>query len=287
MTRLLAVALALFVLLPVPSASAQLLAAKSAPIAYGHTHLNVTSVDEAKKFWVNALGGVLVKVGPENREVIKFPNELILLRAQKPTAGTKGSSVDHIAFSVANLRQLVDRLKAGGYRMVTETEKPANVTVVKDDIGAVDGGGVSGIAYVMGPDDVKVEMVEMKAQTAPIAAHHVHFAGANNEMRDWYVKVFGAEARPAANPAFISAGIPGMTLNFTPAAPQAPTQGRALDHIGFEVKNLEAFLKKLETQGIKPTQAYREVPALGLHVAFLVDPFGTNIELTEGFDKIE
>jgi hypothetical protein len=26
-------------------------------------------MDEGKKFWVDALGGVLVKVGPENREI--------------------------------------------------------------------------------------------------------------------------------------------------------------------------------------------------------------------------
>ena len=30
------------------------------------------------------------------------------------------------------------------------------------------------------------------------------------------------------------------------------TRGRALDHIGFEVRNLEAFVKKLEAQGITP-----------------------------------
>ena len=41
-------------------------------------------------------------------------------------------------------------------------------------------------------------------------------------------------------------------MNFSPAqAAVAGTQGRALDHIGFEVKNLEAFTKKLEAQGIK------------------------------------
>jgi len=64
------------------------------------------------------------------------------------------------------------------------------------------------------------------------------------------------------------------------------TPGRAIDHIGFEIKNLEAFTKKLESQGIKLASPYRQVPALNISIAFITDPWGTYIELTEGLDKI-
>ena len=282
------VVLMLLVMAPASTASAQLLAAKDGPIVYGHHHLNVTNLDEARKFWVDAIGGVLIKVGPENREIIKFPNALMLLRAQKPTAGSKGSTVDHIGFSVKNLRQVVDRIKAGGFRMVTSAEAPPNVKV-QDDIGIVEGGPVSGIAYAMAPDETKVELVEMKAQAAPIASHHLHFFGMNKEMQAWYMQTFGASTLASANPAaFISASLPGLTMNFSPSpTPVAGTQGRAIDHIGFEVKNLEAFTKKLEAQGIKLASPYRQVPALGISIAFITDPWGTYIELTEGLDKID
>ena len=288
MTRLCAaVALVLLVLVPASNVSAQLLAAKDGPIVYGHHHLNVTNADEAKKFWVDALGGVAIKVGPENREIIKFPNALVFLRVQKPTGGTKGTTVDHISFSVKNLRQVVDRIKTGGFRIVTMAEAPPNITV-KDDIGVVEGGPVSGIAYAMAPDDVKVELVEMKAQSAPIASHHIHFFGAQKEMHAWYMQTFGASPLASANPAaFISASLPGLTMNFAPSqTPVVGTQGRALDHIGFEVKNLEAFIKKLEAQGIKLASPYRQVPALDISIAFISDPWGTYIELTEGLDKV-
>jgi catechol 2,3-dioxygenase-like lactoylglutathione lyase family enzyme len=288
MTRLCAaVALVLLVLVPASNVSAQLLAAKDGPIVYGHHHLNVTNADEAKKFWVDALGGVAIKVGPENREIIKFPNALVFLRVQKPTGGTKGTTVDHISFSVKNLRQVVDRIKTGGFRIVTMSEAPPNITV-KDDIGVVEGGPVSGIAYAMAPDDVKVELVEMKAQSAPIASHHIHFFGAQKEMHAWYMQTFGASPLASANPAaFISASLPGLTMNFAPSqTPVVGTQGRALDHIGFEVKNLEAFIKKLEAQGIKLASPYRQVPALDISIAFISDPWGTYIELTEGLDKV-
>lgn len=280
------VVLMLLVMAPASTASAQLLAAKDGPIVYGHHHLNVTNLDEAKKFWVDAIGGVLIKVGPENREIIKFPNALMLLRAQKPTAGSKGSTVDHIGFSVKNLRQVVDRIKAGGFRMITSAEAPPNVKV-QDDIGIVEGGPVSGIAYAMAPDETKVELVEMKAQAAPIASHHLHFFGMNKEMQAWYMQTFGAKEQASANPAaFVSATLPGLIMNFTPAAAVVPTEGRVIDHIGFEVKNLEAFTKQLEAKGIKLALSYRQVPALGIAIAFVVDPWGTRIELTEGLDKV-
>src|SRR5437870_3928997 len=88
----------LLVLAPARHASAQLLAAKDGPIVYGHYHLNVSSADESKKFFVDVLGGVPGKSG--TLDVIKFPNALVLLAARKPTAGSKGSTVDHMGFSV-------------------------------------------------------------------------------------------------------------------------------------------------------------------------------------------
>ena len=275
----------LLVLAPARHASAQLIAAKDGPIVYGHYHLNVSSADESKKFFVDVLGGVPGKSG--TLDVIKFPNALVLLAARKPTAGSKGSTVDHMGFSVPNLRQVLDRVKAAGFRVVTAAEAPSNITV-KDDIGIVEGGPVTGIAYAMAPDDVKVELVEMKAQTAPIMSHHVHFAGPQKEMQAWYVQTFGAAAGNSANAAsFISATLPGLTMNFTPATGTVGTQGRAIDHIGFEVKNLEAFTKSLEAKGIKMNRPYTSVPQIGLAIAFITDPWGTYIELTEGFDKVQ
>jgi len=289
MNRILSLAvLTLLVWAPASTSSAQLLAAKDGPIVYGHYHLNVTSVDDNKKFWIDTLGGTLTKVGTNNTEVIKFPNALLLMRAQAPTGPTKGSSVNHMGFSVPNLRALLDKVKTGGYRIVTREEAPAAVTV-KDDIGQVTGGPVSGIAYILSPDGVKVELVELKAQAAPVMHHHVHFfTQQREEMRAWYVKVFGAASRPGETNGFIGADLPGLGLNFSPSPePVVGTQGRAIDHIGFEVKNLEEFTKKLEAQGIKLAVAYRKVPALNnLAIAFVTDPWGSYIELTEGFDKI-
>jgi predicted enzyme related to lactoylglutathione lyase len=55
-----------------------------------------------------------------------------------------------------------------------------------------------------------------------------------------------------------------------------------LDHIGFEVKDLPEFCKKLEAQGTKLDMKILEAPQIGLTVTFITDPIGTRIELTEG-----
>src|SRR5215510_16242872 len=122
-----------FVVLSVIPASAQLLAAKDGPIVYGHHHLNVTSIDAHKKFWVDTLGGKSVKVGTSPNEIVMFPNVLVFLRQQAPTGGTKGTTVNHLAFAVTDVRRAVDRARAAGFRIATR-EEAGVYDEVKDDI---------------------------------------------------------------------------------------------------------------------------------------------------------
>jgi catechol 2,3-dioxygenase-like lactoylglutathione lyase family enzyme len=258
------------------------------PVVYGHHHFNTTDMAAQKRFYVETLGGTLATIGTNNLEVIEFPNVFLFFRPmQQPTGGTIGSTVNHIGFSVPDLKPVVAKLKANGFRMITRDSVASSVSVT-DDIAAAS--PTTNIAFVLGPEDVKVELVEAKTQSAPIQLHHVHFFGEQQaEMQAWYAKTFGAAAQPA-NPAqaFVTAQLPGVTLSFT-RSPTATvgTQGRALDHIGFEIENLEAFTKKLEADGIPLTVSYRTVPALDIAIAFIADPWGTNIELTEGLVDID
>lgn len=281
--RLAPVVVALVALVVASPASAQLIAAKDGPIVYGHHHLAASDIEAQKKFFADTLGGTAIKFGANNADIVKFPNVLIFFRQQAPTGGSKGTTADHIGFSVPNLRQTLDRVKANGYRVITRAEVAATQQVV-DDIAPVNAN--TSIAFVMGPDDVKVELLENKQQTTPIMLHHIHFFGQQNtEMQAWYIKVFGAKGRQAPN--FPAADLPGVALNFSASpTPVVGTQGRAVDHIGFEVRDLEAFCKRLEEMGIKLSVAYRKVPALNLAIAFITDPWGTSIELTEGLDKV-
>ena len=230
--------------------SAQTIGAEG-PVVYGHHHFNTTDMAAQKRFFVETLGGTLTTIGTNNLEVITFPNVFLFFRPmQAPTGGMIGSTVNHVGFSVPDLKPVVAKLKANGFKMIT-TDSVAATVKVTDDIAAAS--PTTNIAFVLGPEDIKVELVEVKAQQAPIQLHHVHFFGQQQaEMQAWYAKTFGAAAQPAnPNQVFVTAQLPGVTLSFSPSqTPTVATTGRALDHIGFEVKNLEAFTKKLEADGI-------------------------------------
>lgn len=264
-------------------AGAQLVAGRDAPVAYGHHHINASDVEAHQRFWIDALGGRPMTLEGSSSVVIGFPNVLVLLRERAPTAGTKGSVVNHVGFETRDIRAVVARLRAGGFRMVTREELPSSYDV-QDDLGQRAGGNV--IAFVMGPDETKVELIENTSIPYPIQLHHVHWATPDGAaMQAWYVEHFGAIAGTRIGQP--TGELPGVNLTFGPAAePVAPTEGRALDHIGFEVKGIEAFVQRLESQGITMDRGVTRT-ASGLAIAFLTDPWGTYIELTEGLVDLQ
>ena len=262
-------------------AVAQLPLLKDNTLVYAHHHLNVPNIDESKKFWVDTLGGTAVTAGP--LQMVKFPNVIIVFTQRAPTGGTKGTTVNHVGFTVPSVRKMLDKVKAAGYSVVTRDEMPATIPV-KDDIAYVEA-TKQNVAYVMLAEGTKVEFVENPSATSAVSNHHVHFyTDKIDEMQAWYVKTFGAKAGMRGT--FKAADLPGVNLTFSGSTePVAGTRGRALDHIGFEVKGLEAFCKQLEAQGIKFDRPYGYIPQIGFAIAFLTDPFGTYIELTEGMDN--
>jgi len=261
---------------------AQLDLASSNPVVYGHHHLNVSDAAEQKRLWVDVFGGTPTTFGAN--EVVKLPNVLIFMRAQAPSGGTIGTTVNHVGFSVPNLRSMLDRVAQAGFPIVTRQELAPAIEVV-DGIAHVAAADLR-IAFIMAPDGIKIELVEDPGQEIPVDLHHVHFAAAvPAEVRDWYLATFGGRAGRSG--AFETAELPGVTLSFLPAdGSLAGTQGRSLDHIGFEIDGLAEFCRRLEASGIRFDRPYTEIPERGLALAYFTDPWGTYIELTEGLDKL-
>jgi catechol 2,3-dioxygenase-like lactoylglutathione lyase family enzyme len=272
------------ILFTASSAWAQLTVADAGRIVYGHHHVVTGDIDAHKRFWIDALGGTLIQVGTSTNPVVRFPGVFVFFTERAASGGTKGTSVNHVGFQVPNLRIAVDAVKAAGFPVVTRAELPAQYDVV-DDLGVIADQNTM-VAFVMGPDDTKVELFENKTMAQPVALHHSHYSAPDvPAMQAWYAKVFGAVHGRRGS--FEAADLPGVNLTFSPSAePVAGTRGRVLDHIGFEVKNLEAFCRELEAMGITLDRGYTAVAAYGVHIAFLTDPWGTYIELTEGLADV-
>jgi len=273
--------IALLILSAAP-ASAQLLAAKTHAVAMAHHHLNVEDVAKNVAFW-ESLGGERVELG--NLNVIRFPNVLILLREQEPTAGTDGSVVNHVGLQFRDLRPLVKRLKSAGTSIITPEVVGGTLEVDSDGIAFNEPAGAN-LAFALAPNGTRVELYENTSLDRPVANHHIHFYGPEfAAMKAWYVAKFGA--KPGKRAGMEAADLGGVNLTFSPAeAKLAGTKGRALDHIGFEVDGLEAFCKKLATEGVTFDRPYEKIPSLGIAIAFLTDPWGTYVELTEGLDGL-
>jgi len=262
--------LAVAMLVPARATWAQLAAPNDAGVSMGHVHLVVQDLEAGKKFWTT-LGGTPGKLGMN--EMFKFPGVLILLRKGDTSGGTVGSVVNHIGFHVPNTAEALAKWKAAG----VNGEPGQN----------------PGQAWLYTPDNLtKVEILEDKTQTVPIAFHHVHYfvldpAGSSNvlEVQSWYAKMFGA--KPGKRAQFDAADLPGVNLTFSKSdTATTPTKGRSLDHIGFEIKDLEAFCKKAEANGVKFDMPFTKRPDLGISLAFITDPWGTYIELNEGLNKL-
>ena len=238
---------------------AQLPAPNAAGVSAGHMHMMVRDPAAHKKIWVDVLGAQVVNSG--SLELLKLPGIFLVLGKAEPAEGSEGSTVDHFAFRAKDLPATKAKLTAAG------------IPLVRDDAAEI---------VAIFPDKVKVEFYAAPTLSVPLEHFHVHFYATDPDaLRAWYVKHFGAAMPTPANAN--AAGVPGIAFSFRKTdAPRAATKGRSLDHSGFEVKGLEAFCKKLEADGVTFESPFRDVPGIGLKIAFLLDPAGTRIELTEG-----
>src|SRR5438093_1436423 len=243
-------------------------AAQQAPfnevgVTMGKVHI-VTKDAEANNKLFLAMGGKLYT--PGGNPLIMFPGVLINLNLgnEKGEGGTQGSVVNHVGFIVNNVQQRVAQWKAAGVRVL-----PGNNNRLDQ-------------AFVETPDGVRIEILEDKTQSMPVRNEHVHLSLPQAEIskaQAWYAKTFGGKPGTRNNAPVVD--LPGVQIRFATAdTKQVPTRGRVLDHIGFDVKDHAAFVKKLQADGIKLDEPVRK-SAAGNTITYITDPWGTRIEIVQ------
>ena len=241
-------------------AIAQMAAPGDARVVMGHLHVTAADAGEARAFWL-AFGGEATAIGPI--QLIGFPGVNIAITEAEPTGGTLGSVVDHVGFNVPDVAAADARWTAAGL--------------------TVEPGGFPAQRWLTAPGGVRIEILENAEVGAPVVMHHVHWNTTEiPAMQAWYARAFGAV--PGMRGRFVAADIPGANLTFSEPegdAPLAGTAGRGLDHVGFEAPDLRALIAHLESEGITLDEGYREIPGAGVAIAYLTDPWGTRIEITD------
>jgi catechol 2,3-dioxygenase-like lactoylglutathione lyase family enzyme len=245
---------------------AQLAAPNAAGVTAGHIHLLVSDVPAHQKFWTT-LGGV--PTANQKLEMIQFPGVFILVRRAQTTGGTVGSIVNHLGFVWKDLAAAKAKWQAEGYKIET-AEDPNH-------------------GYILGPDGIRLEFSGDPSLQVPMKINHIHLYPQDvPAMAAWYAKTLGGAAakcaRGAAPDGAECVEVPGVSIAISKGDTKLePTAGRSLDHIGFEVKDLPGFLKRMEAEGVNITQQLTPSNFVtSMRVAFITDPWGTKMEITEG-----
>jgi catechol 2,3-dioxygenase-like lactoylglutathione lyase family enzyme len=268
-----------------PSARIPTLAAPNAAgVAMGHYHFVVQDVPANAAFWVT-LGGVASKAGAVT--IVKLTDVIIVLTQGQSSGVSDGSVLNHVAFRVPSLAALESKglkIERAGPDLpgIGNATTPEGERVELFDSEATNVGFTPAVGFT----DPVAER-HNKPIAVPIASHHFHLylpdEAAVAAAATWYAKTFGGT--PGKRWRYDAVDLPGINVNLGVAPrPVQPTKGRTLDHIGFEVTNLAAFVKKLEASGVKLDEAYHKTPD-GLGEVRLTDPWGTSIELTEGLRR--
>jgi hypothetical protein len=263
---------------------AQIVAPNQTGVAMGRLNTIVRNVEATKKFWIT-LGAAPITV--DGTEVMKFPGVLVFLTPGTPVGGSTESIASHVGLYVPSAKDSFEKWKAAGLRV------DGGFIYTPDDL-KMDIHDYSELKDIAA-DDLRISLVGDKPIDLPIAGTHIHFfigESSQKEMQTWYVNMFGGTAGKTVNGARVG-GIPGVSISVGRAPNErmgaisspVPTKGRALDAIGFEVKNLDAFCKKLAASGTKFDQPYSKTRHKSFASARLTDPWGTSIELTEGLRK--
>lgn len=248
----------------------------------GHLHYVVRDVESNKRFWVS-LGGTPVRVG--ETEAVAFPDTFVFLTRGEPSGGSQGSVINHVAFRVRSFAAL----EASGLKVQLLAQFPGvgSVTTPEGERIELFEESSENLVFTLDPGQRdETALRHNRPMKVPIIAHHVHLnvpQGVEAEAKAWYVRTLGGI--PGKRWHYEAADLPGINMNFSEVqVRQAPTKGRMLDHVGFEVRTLEAFCTALAARGVKLDVPYTRHPT-GIATAALTDPWGTSIELTEGLRR--
>ena len=168
---------------------------------------------------VNALGGKPVKNGPI--EMVEFPGTYILFTKADNPPTSRGSIVDHFGFTVKDMPGAIAKWKA----MNLTIEPTANPNEV----------------YVLGPEEMRIEVYGVPEQTAEITMNHIHWNIADiPAMQKWYDQMFGATTGQrdciACLPRKVpleEGRLPNTSLSYSKgAATLVGSKGRGIDQIG-------------------------------------------------------
>jgi catechol 2,3-dioxygenase-like lactoylglutathione lyase family enzyme len=227
-----------------------------------HIHLNVPDQAEAVRWYGKNLAGQPMSEAPD-RLMIR-DTRLIFLKNANGQPST-GSALDHLGFSFADLDAKMKELEAAGVKVVTPVRDVA---------------GLFKLAFIEDPWGTRIELVQ---DSEKLGLHHVHLRAPDPAAAlAWYKDKFGGES------AKLKDRLDGLRYSgvwlLVQRGDATPSEGHAIDHIGWRTLDLAAKTAELKGQSVKFTTEptpLRLASGTMVNYAYLEGPAGAKIELVQ------
>jgi catechol 2,3-dioxygenase-like lactoylglutathione lyase family enzyme len=243
--------------------------AQTTMLPYDHIHVNEPA-EEASQWWEKNI--------PGGRRITEAPNRImygavrLMFLGARSTGGSDGSVIEHLGFSVPDLDATMRALAA----INTKVIEPLKDTP-----------GLYKAAMIESPWGTRVQLVQ---DPELLGLHHVQLRSPDPDaVFTWLLEKFGGERTKLKGQvdAVKYAGVPGFTTVYIFAAKgsSVPSQGRAIDHIGWRSIGAIAETKAmLEGKSVQLTSQPRplELPnGPSINFFYVAGPDGARIEIVE------
>jgi predicted enzyme related to lactoylglutathione lyase len=234
---------------------------------YDHVHLNVPDQAAAVAWYETRFGGTRT---PESPDRLMFGSTRLVFLMKADAQPSAGSAVDHIGFSVRDLDATLMAFQIAGVKITTPAREVE---------------GLFKLAFVEDPWGTRIEVVQ---DPDLLGFHHVHMRAPEPEtVFSWLLTQFGGErAKLKGRIDGVKYGAPGFSdvWVLVQKGDAAPSEGHAIDHVGWRTTALDAKIAEMKTGGVAVTTEPRPL-TLGdksvVHYAYVAGPAGAKIELVQ------
>ena len=238
-------------------------------LPFDHIHLNEPAA-EASAWWEKNISG--------GRRITEAPNRImyggvrLMFLASQSSGGSQGSVIEHLGFSVSDIDAKMRELAA----INTKVIEPVR-----------DVPGLYKTALIESPWGTRVQLVQ---DPELLGLHHVQLRLPDPEAAyAWYLDKFGGERTKIRGQvdSVKYAGTGGFTTVYVLIAQGAsvPSQGRAIDHIGWRstaaINDTKTMLEGKQVQLTSQPRPLNLPNGPPINYFYVAGPSGARIEIVE------
>jgi len=236
-------------------------------LPYDHIHLNVPDPAAAATWYEQHFGGKRIDEAPDR---LMFGSTRFMFLRNANAQPSTGSAIDHVGFSFADLDAKMKEFEAVGIKIVTPVREVQ---------------GLFKLGFVEDPWGTRIEVIQ---DPELLGLHHIHLRGPDTEqIFAWLLDKFGGErGRLKGRLDAIKYRAPGFSDMWILAqrGEATPSQGHAIDHIGWRSANLNETVAEMKGKNVTVTSEPRPLSLANkttIHFAYVAGPAGARIEIVE------